>query len=68
MFDELIYSDVQKCLLKWDSMYFYVCYSELNLLGKVLLKIFNVILCRVWSSETFNENNKLLVRRVELGE
>ena len=63
MFDELIYSDVQKCLLKWDSMYFYVCYSELNLLGKVLLKIFNVILCRVWSSETFNENNKLLVRR-----
>ena len=47
MFDELIYSDVQKCLLKWDSMYFYVCYSELNLLGKVLLKIFNVILCRL---------------------
>ena len=47
MFDELIYSDVQKCLLKWDSMYFYVCYSELNLLGKVLLKIFNVILWRL---------------------
>ena len=51
MFDELIYSDVQKCLLKWDSMYFYVCYSELNLLGKVLLKIFNVILCRLSGGE-----------------
>ena len=44
----------------------YVCYSELNLFGKVLLK--NPTLLYVeCGAKTFNENNKLLVRREEGG-
>ena len=49
-----------------SQMGLYVCYSELNLFGKVLLK--NPTLLYVeCGAKTFNENNKLLVRREEGG-
>ena len=44
-------------------MGFYVCYSELNLFGKVLLKKFNIIVCGVRSLVTFYENNKFRKER-----